>query len=218
MPFALVAREGEKIEAALVLSEPRAELELEDEAGAPPPVLRRLVACGAKSAAPATAPYSSSRSRTLPPLSIGRYRLARLDAPDAPCALTVAPPACHWPPALDARVSGVAAQVYSLRRDGDQGIGDFTALAELAERAGSAGYATVGINPLHALFARDRERASPYYPSDRDFLDPIYLDLGTLARRHWPAGALTPEERAAANELAAKAEVDYPAVWALRRK
>ncbi|MGO8738148.1 glycogen debranching protein GlgX [Rhodoblastus sp.] len=216
LPFALVAREGETIEAAVVLSEPRAELELVDETGA-----RRRLSFDASSLRREERRACDGAGfvvqvATLPPPSIGRYRLTRLDAPDAPCALIVAPPACHWPLALDARVSGVAAQVYSLRRDGDQGIGDFTALAQLAERAGSAGYATIGINPLHALFARDRERASPYYPSDRDFLDPIYLDLETLGDVTGLPGALTPEERAAAKELAAKAEVDYPAVWALK--
>ena len=40
-----------------------------------------------------------------------------------------------------------------------------------------AGGALVGINPLHALFPADRERASPYHPSDRRFLDPIYIDV-----------------------------------------
>ena len=40
-----------------------------------------------------------------------------------------------------------------------------------------AGGSIVGINPLHALFPADRERASPYHPSDRRFLDPIYIDV-----------------------------------------
>ncbi len=204
MPFALVAREGETIEAPLVLAEPPADLELEDESGArrrlplDAETLRREERRACDGAAVIV------QVATLPPLPVGRYRLTRLDAPDAACALIVAPSACYWPPALDARVSGVAAQLYSLRRDGDQGIGDFTSLAELAERAGAAGYATVGINPLHALFARDRERASPYYPSDRNFLDPITLDLETLGDITGLPCPLTSEERAAAKTLPAK--------------
>ena len=49
--------------------------------------------------------------------------------------------------------------------------------SQLGALAAAHGAAIVAINPLHALFARDRERASPYYPSDRRFLDPIYLDI-----------------------------------------
>ena len=216
LPFALVAREGKKIEAPLVLAELPTDLELEDESGA-----RRRLSLDAKTLRREQRRACDGAAfivqvATLPPLPVGRYQLTRLDAPDTACTLIVAPSACYWPPALDARVSGVAAQVYCLRRDGDQGIGDFTSLAELAERAGAAGYATVGINPLHALFARDRERASPYYPSDRNFLDPIYLDLETLGDITGLPCPLTSEERATAKQLAGAAEVDYPAVWALK--
>jgi glycogen debranching enzyme GlgX/4-alpha-glucanotransferase len=135
----------------------------------------------------------------LPELPIGRHRLWRDDAPDTVCHLTVAPPRCYLPDAIThgRRMFGVAAQLYALRRDGDQGIGDFTTLARLVEAAGRAGAATVGINPLHMLFPGQRNRASPYHPSDRRFLDPIYLDIGEAA--------------AGATEF-----VDYAAVWALK--
>ncbi len=137
----------------------------------------------------------------LPALPIGRHRIWRDDAPDAPCALTIAPRACHRPAALThgQRRFGLAAQLYTLRRAGDQGIGDFTTLALLAEAAAQAGAATVAINPLHMLFPDDRERASPYHPSDRRFLDPIYLDVAGLP----PA---LPHD-----------DVAYPTVWAAKR-
>ncbi len=45
------------------------------------------------------------------------------------------------------------------------------------EATARAGGSLVGVNPLHALFAGDRERASPYHPSDRRFLDPVYIDV-----------------------------------------
>ena len=76
---------------------------------------------------------------------------------------------------------GAAAQLYALRRADesgrDQGIGDFSALALAGEKAGQAGAAYLGVSPLHMLFPRDRGRASPYYPSDRRFLDPIFIDV-----------------------------------------
>lgn len=118
----------------------------------------------------------------LPALPCGRHRLWRDDDPGIVCHLTVAPARCHLPAALrdGRRLFGLAAQLYSLRRDGDQGIGDFTTLAMLAEAAAAEGASVLAINPLHALFPRQRERASPYHPSDRRFLDPIYLDLAAL--------------------------------------
>jgi glycogen operon protein len=109
----------------------------------------------------------------LPRLPLGRH-IVSLEGID--CRLTVAPRRCHAP-RIDGRAFGLAAQLYSLRRDGDQGVGDFTTLSQLGVLAAQHGAAMVAINPLHALFAQDRERASPYYPSDRLFLDPIYLDI-----------------------------------------
>ena len=93
--------------------------------------------------------------------------------------LTIAPRRCHQPERAD-RAIGLSAQLYSLRRDADQGIGDFTTLSQLGTLGANAGAATIALNPLHALFPGDRERASPYYPSDREFFDPIYLDLARL--------------------------------------
>ncbi len=109
----------------------------------------------------------------LPRLPLGRHMVS-LEGTD--CRLTVAPRRCHAP-RIDGRAFGLAAQLYSLRRDGDQGVGDFTTLSQLGALAAAQGAAMVAINPLHALFSWDRERASPYYPSDRLFLDPIYLDI-----------------------------------------
>lgn len=134
-----------------------------------------------------------------PPLPAGRYVAVREDRPEAPCHLTVAPARCFLPPMLaeGRRVRGLAAQLYALRRAGDGGVGDFTTLGMLGEAAALQGFAVVGINPLHALFGADRERASPYYPSDRRFLDPLCLDVGVAEA----AGGL----------------IDYPQVWAARR-
>jgi glycogen debranching enzyme GlgX/4-alpha-glucanotransferase len=119
----------------------------------------------------------SERPIALPTLPIGRHRLI-VDGVE--CALTIAPPETYSPKAALRKRFGVAAQLYALRRADengrDQGIGDFSALAVAGEKAGGAGAAYLGVSPLHMLFPRDRERASPYYPSDRRFLDPIFID------------------------------------------
>ena len=134
----------------------------------------------------------------LPELPIGRHRVRRDDMPDDGCGVTVAPAACVKPP-LAAPGFGVAAQLYTLRRAGDQGLGDFTTLRDLMRDTARVGGVAVGLNPLHALFPDRRERASPYYPSDRRFIDPIYLDL---------PGSFAPPDAP---------DIDYPAVWALKQ-
>jgi 4-alpha-glucanotransferase len=120
----------------------------------------------------------SERAIALPSLPIGRHRLI---VDGAECALTVAPPQAYSPASASRKRFGAAAQLYALRRadesGSDQGIGDFSALAIAGEQAGQAGAAYLGVSPLHMLFPRDRGRASPYYPSDRRFLDPILIDV-----------------------------------------
>ncbi len=120
----------------------------------------------------------SERGIALPSLPIGRHRLV-VDTVE--CALTVAPSQAYSAASASRKRFGAAAQLYAFRRaeesGRDQGIGDFSALAIAGELAGQAGAAYLGVSPLHMLFPRDRGRASPYYPSDRRFLDPIFIDV-----------------------------------------
>jgi glycogen operon protein len=141
----------------------------------------------------------------LPPQPAGRHILFADDDWSRPHHLTVAPPRCYLPTPLanGSGRYGIAAHLYSLRSAGDQGIGDFTTLARLAAEAAESGAAVVGLNPLHAMFPHDRSRASPYQPSDRRFLDPIYIDVSGL-----PGGEALP---------AIPGPVDYPTVWARKR-
>lgn len=71
---------------------------------------------------------------------------------------------------------GLSAQVYSLRRAGDGGIGDFGAVAELARSAGAQGADALALSPTHALFAAEPDRFAPYSPSSRRFLNPLHAD------------------------------------------
>ncbi len=166
------------------------------------------------------------RDIPLPDLPLGRHEIMSDAAPERQGHLAVVPAAAFLPPTLrERRVFGVAAQVYGLRREGpegrgDQGIGDFTSLRLLAEEAARAGAATIGVNPLHALYPHDPERASPYHPSDRRFLDPLAIDAFDV-----PPELLTDSVRAAFTRVAPEAArlsasnfVGYSAVSALKNR
>jgi glycogen operon protein len=154
----------------------------------------------------------------LPELPVGRHRV-HLDRPEISTVLTVAPATCHLPDDLahGRRRFGIAGHLYSLRHDGDQGIGDFTTLRRAGEAAARAGAVTLGINPIHALFPGDRERVSPYSPSDRRFLDPIYIDVTTLpAALQTGLGAEAVRTALEFPRLARLSHVDYAGVWAAK--
>ncbi len=77
----------------------------------------------------------------------------------------------------DGRAWGIGCQLYGLRSERNWGIGDFADLARLAEIAAEAGADFVGVNPLHALFFAAPDHCSPFSPSNRDFLNPLYIAI-----------------------------------------
>ena len=86
--------------------------------------------------------------------------------------LVVTPPRCHLPAA---RGFGFAVQLYATRSAASWGIGDLTDLAGLAGWAAGLGAATLLVNPLHAGLPLLPIEPSPYFPTSRLFLDPLYL-------------------------------------------
>jgi glycogen operon protein len=161
---------------------------------------------------------AAERLVALPMLPEGRHILFDEAAPEQRCLLTVPPPRCHLPPDLaqGARRFGLTAQIYALRGRHDQGIGDFSAVAELARRARDEGAMLLGLSPPHALTPTDRSRASPYHPTDRRFLDPLFIDVTALAPLPGAAAALAGQAGIFA-ALAAGDSVDHEAVWAAKR-
>ena len=157
----------------------------------------------------------------LPSLPAGIYAVTFEGRQDSPCRLVVTPRSCFLPDVLrnGGRRFGLAAHLYALRRRGDQGIGDFSTLREAGVATADAGGVVVALNPLHALFSGDRERASPYQPSDRRFLDPIYIDVECV-----PDFAASPQARRALEQqaeallhLSRQPVVDYAGVWRLKQ-
>jgi 4-alpha-glucanotransferase len=165
--------------------------------------------------------HSDGAELRLPaPLPLGYHRLAlAAGATKTEIDLIAAPASCHVPDALQsgARSWGLTVQLYGLRSARDWGIGDFTDLARLAGDAGRRGAATIGINPLHALFAAEPRHFSPYSPSSRVWLDFLYIDVTAVPgfAEDRAVQALAP---AAALGAARAADlVDYAAVAALKR-
>lgn len=88
---------------------------------------------------------------------------------------------CFIPDGLQqGRAWGITCQLYGLRSSRNAGIGDFEDLARMAEIAAGAGADFIGVNPLHALFLSAPEACSPYSPSSRRFLNPLYIALDQM--------------------------------------
>ncbi|MFV0633097.1 4-alpha-glucanotransferase [Demequina sp.] len=73
---------------------------------------------------------------------------------------------------------GLAAQLYSVRSDRSWGVGDFGDLADLCSLAAiREGADFLLINPLHAAEAVPPLEPSPYLPTSRRFLNPLYVRI-----------------------------------------
>ncbi|HJU07696.1 MAG TPA: 4-alpha-glucanotransferase [Rhodanobacteraceae bacterium] len=137
---------------------------------------------------------------------------------------SVEPPIEHaWRPSAlqgDGRRWGISVQLYGLRSARQWGIGDFSDLRALVRGAATLGAAAVGINPLHALFPARPEHASPYSPSSRRFINPLYLDVEAIEDfRHCTAAHQYISAADFQAKLAAAREsqwVDYKTVAALK--
>lgn len=121
-------------------------------------------------------------------LPLGYHRLqlweaGRDDTPWRETELIVCPARCHEPGALATgeRWWGPTVQLYALRTERNWGMGDFTDLQQVIDLAASQGAAFIGLNPLHALFPHEPERASPYSPSTRNALHTLYIDVEAVA-------------------------------------
>ncbi len=122
---------------------------------------------------------------------------ARLHVPDTPgyhrlrideteLTVAVAPPSCPTVAQLAGpNAWGLTAQLYSLRRPGDGGLGDTQALEALVRNAGAHGADALGISPVHAMFGAHINQYSPYSPSSRLFYNVLHAAPGSILGE-WP--------------------------------
>jgi 4-alpha-glucanotransferase len=121
-------------------------------------------------------------------------------------------PVCYLPQVLaDGRVWGFSLQLYELKSDRNWGIGDFADLVTMCGIAGRLGVDFIGLNPLHAPFLADAARCSPYEPSNRRWLNPLYIAVDQV-----PGFEPSPELERRLKALRQADLVDYPGVASLK--
>jgi len=137
-------------------------------------------------------------------LICGSYQIQMIDNHQVTIWLTIAPTQAYLSHEPGQRLS-LSAQLYALKGDNDCGMGDLGTLRDAFRLATQAGFHRLAIQPLHALFAHDRGRISPYFPAHRGFIDPIHAELtinnATPSKHHQ-----------------GKDHVDYHKVWYAKSK
>lgn len=151
--------------------------------------------------------------RALPPdIPLGYHDLEPLDGA-TPVRLIVSPGRCPLPPAL--RAWGWAVQLYAARSGESWGIGDLADLRRLGEWSASLGAGLVLVNPLHAPIPVPPLEASPYFPSSRRFLSPLYLRIEEVPGAA-DLGAEIDRAAAQGRELNATRRIDRDRIWRLK--
>jgi 4-alpha-glucanotransferase len=117
-------------------------------------------------------------------LPLGYHQLhLQVGASDISTLVIVAPASMGLPARLGpSRAWGLATQLYSVRSQRSWGIGDLTDLADLAVWSASRhGAGFVLVNPLHAAAPTPPMEPSPYLPTSRRFINPLYLRVEAIA-------------------------------------
>ncbi len=161
----------------------------------------------------------------LPPgMPLGYHRLVLWsDDREVESTLIVTPSWLGFPRQLgDKRVWGYATQLYSVAGRDSWGVGDLVDLADMAVWAGTQQFASyILINPLHAAQPVPPLEPSPYLPSSRRYVNPLYIRPESVPE----FAALKPKRRKAAEAVreALRAEIDgldtiaRDAVWTAKR-
>lgn len=129
----------------------------------------------------------------------------------------VAPPTLPEP----TRTWGWMLQLYALHSAQSWGIGDLGDLREfIAWTATAHGTGAVLVNPLHAVTPTHPVQQSPYSPSSRRFVNPLYLRIADIDayRRADPAlRADVDVLRGGPGSDSGDERIDYDAVWRAKR-
>ena len=161
-------------------------------------------------------------------LPLGYHRLvAHVDAePLHPSTTTatviVTPHRLELPAGLgEHRGVGLTTQLYQVRSASSWGVGDLSDLADLGAWASDEhGADFVLVNPLHAAEPTGAMEPSPYLPTTRRFLNPLYLRVEDVPELR----ALDPGDRARVDALGEQGRaldevegIDRDRAWTLKR-
>ena len=161
-------------------------------------------------------------------LPLGWHRLVAhieaepLDPSSTTATVVVTPHRLTLPEGLDERRGvGVATQLYQVRSQGSWGIGDLGDAARLGAWASTQhGADFLLVNPLHAAEPVAPMEPSPYLPTTRRFLNPLYLRVEDVPE----VAGLDPEDVARLAALAAHGRalnevdgIDRDGSWELKR-
>src|SRR6478752_3990599 len=155
------------------------------------------------------------------PLGYHRMHLSS-GSGESSTVLIVTPPWLGLPDRLgQRRLWGLATQLYSVRSQRSWGIGDLTDLTDLAVWSAArhgAGYLL--INPLHAAALTKPMEPSPYLPTSRRFVSPLYLRVEVIPEyADLPKRKEVRELHAELTRRAAKLDaIDRDAAWKAKRR
>ena len=155
-------------------------------------------------------------------LPLGYHRLhVRAGSHDADTALIVSPGAAALPRRLGAgRTWGLATQLYSVRSERSWGIGDLTDLTDLAVwSAAEHGAGFILVNPLHAAAPKAPMEPSPYLPTSRRFVNPLYLRVEAIPEFAYTRNHSRLRKARAGAQAHAQASdlIDRDAAWKVKR-
>lgn len=155
-------------------------------------------------------------------LPVGYHELhAQAGASDIRSTLIVTPATVTAPAAMGKRRAwGLATQLYSVRSENSWGIGDLTDLTDLAVWSAArhdAGF--ILVNPLHAAAPVAPMEPSPYLPTSRRFVNPMYLRVEAVAEFASVRGrGQLRKARQVANARAGRSElIDRDSAWKIKR-
>ena len=155
-------------------------------------------------------------------LPLGYHQLhVQIGSADISTLVIVSPTSLELPARLgSSRAWGLATQLYSVRSERSWGIGDLTDLTDLAVWSASRhGAGFILVNPLHAASPTVPMEASPYLPTSRRFVNPLYLRVEAVPEFAYVRGRarlrkarVNLQSRADAAEL-----IDRDKAWKVKR-
>ena len=153
------------------------------------------------------------------PLGYHRMRLT-VGEFTADTTVIVSPDTLDPPIRLGAgRSWGLATQLYSVCSQNSWGTGDLTDLTDLAVWASTHGAGFVLVNPLHAAAPVPPMEPSPYLPTSRRFVNPLYLRVDAIREyadmRH--RGPVRTLQAAVSRQARDRDLIDRDAAWQAKR-